>query len=333
MPESSETAASKIGSPAVIGGNDWNERIVAEFRANGGYVPWSSEEEFAAGRPVPPRMPGFDERGMPLILLHTIGAKSGRERINPLFFLPVGDDWAVFGTHGGSPRHPVWYHNLMANPRVTVEVGTERVSAVARLVQGAERKRIWAKETALVPKFAEFEAAAGRQIPVFLLERAHERAAETTMTTRTESSSVRELLDRAAITELIHTLARALDARDWNLLATCYAPEAVADFMHVEFDDREAIIAGTKEFLEPLDATQHLVGNIQITIEADTATTHATFMAQHVRAEATGRGQYVIGGNYDDSLRRTDDGWKITRRQIRRIWSNGDPSVLIAPVS
>jgi deazaflavin-dependent oxidoreductase (nitroreductase family) len=150
----------------------WNERIIAEFRTNAGYVAWSSTDDFAAGRPIPPWIPGFDERGMPLVLLHHTGAKTGRELISPLFYQPVGDGWAVFATYGGSPRHPVWYRNLVANPRATVEVGTERVAVVARLAEGAERARIWAKEIAAIPKFAEFEAAAGRQIPVVVLERA-----------------------------------------------------------------------------------------------------------------------------------------------------------------
>lgn len=158
----------EVESPHI---NDWNARIIAEVRENAGYAAWSSAEEFAAGRPVPPRFPGFDERGMPLILVHHTGARTGRERINPLFYQPVGDDWAVFGTHGGSPHHPAWYRNMMANPQVTVETGAERVPAVARLAAGAERERLWAKEIALVPKFAEFEAAAGRQIPVVVLER------------------------------------------------------------------------------------------------------------------------------------------------------------------
>ncbi|HWO66140.1 MAG TPA: nitroreductase family deazaflavin-dependent oxidoreductase [Umezawaea sp.] len=174
MSDPSTTTANKAEAADIT---SWNDRIIAEVRANAGYAPWSSEEDFAAGRPVPPRVPGFDEQGMPLILVHHTGAKTGRERISPLFYQPVGDGWAVFGTHGGSPRHPVWYHNLMANPQATVEVGTERVPVVARLAQGAERERIWAKEVALVPKFAEFEAAAGRQIPVVVLERAHGQAA------------------------------------------------------------------------------------------------------------------------------------------------------------
>ncbi len=176
IPTTTTTTENEAEAPA---GGSWNERIIAEFRANGGYVPWSSEEEFAAGRPVPPRFPGFDERGMPLILVHHTGAKTGRQRINPLFYQPVDNGWAVFGTHGGSPRHPVWYGNLMANPHVTVEVGTEKFPAVARLAEGAERERLWAREIALVPKFAEFEAASGRQVPVVVLERAHGQAGDS----------------------------------------------------------------------------------------------------------------------------------------------------------
>jgi deazaflavin-dependent oxidoreductase (nitroreductase family) len=168
MSDPSTTAANAVKASDII---SWNDRIVAEFRENGGYVAWSSREEFAAGRPIPPRAPGFDAKGMPLILLHHIGAETGRERISPLFFQSVGDSWAVFGTKGGSPHHPVWYRNIMAYPRVTVETGTERVPAVARLAKGAEREHIWAKEIALIPKFAEFEAVAGRQIPVVVLER------------------------------------------------------------------------------------------------------------------------------------------------------------------
>jgi deazaflavin-dependent oxidoreductase (nitroreductase family) len=86
-------------------------------------------------------------------------------------YQPVGDDFAVFATFGGSPRHPAWYRNLVANPRATVEVGTERVPVLARPAKGAERERIWAEQVALMPAFAQFEAAAGRQIPVVVLER------------------------------------------------------------------------------------------------------------------------------------------------------------------
>ncbi len=119
---------------------------------------------------------------MPLVLVHHTGAKTGRERISPLFFQPVDDGWAVFATHGGSPRNPVWYHNLMAHPRAAVETGTETVPVVARLAEGAERERLWAAEVALVPRFAEFEEASGRQIPVVVLDLSliHSRETGTT---------------------------------------------------------------------------------------------------------------------------------------------------------
>ncbi|MBO0875498.1 MAG: nitroreductase family deazaflavin-dependent oxidoreductase [Pseudonocardia sp.] len=152
--------------------NRWNDRIIAEFRANAGHVAWSGDDDLAEGRPVPPRPPGFDAcRGAPIILVHHAGAKTGIERVNPLMYQPVGDDFAVFATYGGSPRHPAWYRNLTANPRSTVEVGTDRVPVLARLVEGAKRERIWGKQVALMPAFAAFEAAAGRRIPVVLLQR------------------------------------------------------------------------------------------------------------------------------------------------------------------
>lgn len=155
--------------------NDWNERIIAEFRANAGHVMWSSDDDLAAGRPVPPRLPAFDERqGVPIILVHHTGARTGRERINPMMYQPVDDAFAIFATYGGSPRHPAWFRNLMANPRAAVEAGTEMVPVVARLTQSVERARIWARQVALMPTFAEFEKAARRQIPVILLERAHD---------------------------------------------------------------------------------------------------------------------------------------------------------------
>ncbi|MEV6133687.1 nuclear transport factor 2 family protein [Streptomyces violaceusniger] len=153
------------------------------------------------------------------------------------------------------------------------------------------------------------------------------------MTFSAESASVQGLLDKSAITEVIYTVAHAMDTRDWDLFATCYAPEAEGDYVNANVAGREAIIAGTKAFLEPLDATQHLVGNLRVTVDGDIATAHATFIAQHVRAEATGSGQYILGGTYHDTLRRSDVDWKITRRRIRGMWSNGDSSVLTTPVS
>ncbi|MFI6866135.1 nitroreductase family deazaflavin-dependent oxidoreductase [Nocardia sp. NPDC050406] len=152
--------------------NEWNERIAAEFRSNSGHIRWSDAEDLAAGRPIPPKLPEFEGLAEPpIILLHTIGAKTGRERVSPLMYQPVGSDFAVFATFGGSPRSPAWFHNLLAHPDATVEFGREVIPVNARIAIGAEREQIWAKQIAVMPKFAEFESIAGRQIPVVLLER------------------------------------------------------------------------------------------------------------------------------------------------------------------
>src|SRR5215217_4577743 len=103
--------------------NDWNKTIADEFRANGGKV-------------------GGPFEGTPMLILHTIGAKSGQERENPLVYREVGDDIAVFGSYAGAPVHPGWFHNVVANPDVTVEIGTERVPMRARVASSEERPPI-----------------------------------------------------------------------------------------------------------------------------------------------------------------------------------------------
>ncbi|GLY00406.1 MULTISPECIES: nuclear transport factor 2 family protein [Actinoplanes] len=135
--------------------------------------------------------------------------------------------------------------------------------------------------------------------------------------------------DQADVTAVLYRAARAMDSRDWDLLADCYAPDARGDYTNAVAEDRDAILASARGFLGTLDATQHLVGNVEVTVDGDTATTHATFIAQHVRAG----GHFLMGGNYDDTLRRTADGWKITNRRIRGIWADGDPAVLTVAVS
>ena len=152
--------------------NDWNEQIIAEFRANAGRVAWSTDDDLAASRPVPPLLPAFGAaEDVPIILVHHTGARTGRGRITPLVYQPVGDGFAVFATYGGSPRDPAWFRNLMANPLATVETGAERIAVRARLAEGPERARIRAGQAAVMPAFADFESAAGRAIPVVVLER------------------------------------------------------------------------------------------------------------------------------------------------------------------
>jgi deazaflavin-dependent oxidoreductase (nitroreductase family) len=132
--------------------NEWNRRVIEEFRGNEGKV-------------------GGMFEGMPLLLLHHRGAKSGLERVNPLAYQRLGDSVAVFASKGGAPTNPDWYHNLVANPDVTVEVGTERYPATARVATGDERERIWSAQKAAYPGFAEYEAKSGRQIPVIVLDK------------------------------------------------------------------------------------------------------------------------------------------------------------------
>lgn len=132
--------------------NDFNQRIIDEFRANGGKV-------------------GGPFAGRPLLLLHTTGSKTGADRVHPLAYRLEGENLLVFGTKGGAPTHPDWYHNLRVNPWVTVEVGNERFDARARVTDTDERDRLWEESKDEIPVFAEYEQKTRRQIPVIVLER------------------------------------------------------------------------------------------------------------------------------------------------------------------
>jgi deazaflavin-dependent oxidoreductase (nitroreductase family) len=130
---------------------DWNSQIIAEFRANDGKV-------------------GGMFEGKPLLLLHTTGAKTGAERINPVAYLADGDSLVVFASKAGAPTNPDWYHNLRAHPQVSVEVGTQTRDLVARVAEGDERLRLWETQKRESPGFAEYEKKTDRQIPVVILE-------------------------------------------------------------------------------------------------------------------------------------------------------------------
>jgi deazaflavin-dependent oxidoreductase (nitroreductase family) len=130
---------------------DWNASIIREFRENEG------------------RVGGMFE-GAPLLLLHTTGAKSGIERVNPLMYLPDDDRYVVIASKGGAPTNPDWYHNVIANPEVSIEIGSATVSARARVAEGEERDQLYARQAALRPQFAEYQANTDRMIPVVVLE-------------------------------------------------------------------------------------------------------------------------------------------------------------------
>ena len=132
--------------------NDWNRQTIEEFRANGGKV-------------------GGMWEGRPLLLITTTGARSGQHYTHPVMYLPDGDRLLVFASKGGAPTNPDWYHNLLAHPEVTIEVGTETYEATATPVTGEERDRLFARQAELYPQFGQYQARATRKIPVIALER------------------------------------------------------------------------------------------------------------------------------------------------------------------
>ena len=131
--------------------NDWNTKIIDEFRANGGKV-------------------GGPFEGAPLLLLHTVGAKTGQARVNPMMYLADGDNLVVFASKAGAPTNPDWYHNLVANPRASIEVGDKTINVVAHVANDETRERLWSTQKERYPGFAEYEAKTDRQIPVVVLE-------------------------------------------------------------------------------------------------------------------------------------------------------------------
>lgn len=134
---------------------EFNRGVIAEFRENHGVCTGPFES-------------------MPMILVTMTGAKSGRELCSPLVHSRDGEDLVVIASKGGAPEHPNWYHNLVANPTVTVEVGDDKWEATARVTEGDERRRLYDAHAQQMPQFQEYETnatAAGREIPVFRLVR------------------------------------------------------------------------------------------------------------------------------------------------------------------
>jgi deazaflavin-dependent oxidoreductase (nitroreductase family) len=130
----------------------WNDRIIAEFRANKGKV-------------------GGDFEGSSMLLLHTMGARTGKERVNPLVFSRDGDRYVIIASYAGAPRNPDWYYNIQAQRDVTVEMGTERFRARASIAEGEERQRLFDQQAAEMPIFNDYQTRTKRQIPVVILER------------------------------------------------------------------------------------------------------------------------------------------------------------------
>ena len=129
--------------------SDWNAAVIDEFRSNEG------------------RVAAFARQ--PLLLLTHRGARSGTTRTNPLAYFRDGDDYVIVASKGGAPTNPDWYHNLLANPDATIEVGTQGFAVTARPADEQERQRLWTTVTAANPAFAQYEEKTRRTIPILIL--------------------------------------------------------------------------------------------------------------------------------------------------------------------
>ncbi len=129
---------------------DFNAQVIDEFRANEG------------------RVGGMFE-GMPMLLLHHVGAKSGERRVNPLAYQADGGRYVIFASKAGAPTNPSWYYNLKANPNTNIEVGTATIEVTADEAAGEERERLFRTQAERIPQFSEYEQKAGRVIPVIVL--------------------------------------------------------------------------------------------------------------------------------------------------------------------
>jgi deazaflavin-dependent oxidoreductase (nitroreductase family) len=130
--------------------NDFNAAIVDEFRANGGKV-------------------GGPFEGGTLLLLHTTGAKSGKQRLSPLAYLSIDGKILIVGSYAGAPKDPAWVHNLRATPKAHIEIGTEAYDVTVRELPADEREATYPKIVELAPVFADYQAKTDRAIPLFEL--------------------------------------------------------------------------------------------------------------------------------------------------------------------
>ncbi|HJP73029.1 MAG TPA: nitroreductase family deazaflavin-dependent oxidoreductase [Pseudonocardiaceae bacterium] len=131
--------------------SDFNSQVIDKYRANEGKL----------GDPFP----------FPVLLLHTVGARSGEPRINPVAYLPDGERLLVFASYGGADKSPAWYYNLIAKPTATVEVGTETFDVTVSELKGEERDRFYKIQADQYENFAEYERKTSRVIPVVALTR------------------------------------------------------------------------------------------------------------------------------------------------------------------
>jgi deazaflavin-dependent oxidoreductase (nitroreductase family) len=131
---------------------EFNKKVIDEFRSSGGKV----SGQFA---------------GAPMIIITHKGAKSGNTYTSPLVYSKDGDRYVIIASKAGAPKNPSWYHNLVAHPEVTVEIGAEKFKAKASEAKGPERDRLFAAQAKMMPQFNEYQQKTARKIPVLVLER------------------------------------------------------------------------------------------------------------------------------------------------------------------
>lgn len=131
--------------------NEFNRGVIAEFRDRGGVVSGPFE-------------------GAPMILINHRGAKSGKEYTSPLVYTRDGDAYVIIASKGGAPEHPQWFGNLVANPDITIEVGSETIPVRARVAEGDERARLFRAQADLMPNFDEYAKSTTRELPVVVLD-------------------------------------------------------------------------------------------------------------------------------------------------------------------
>ena len=159
--------------------NNVNQAQIDQFRSDSGKS-FSTEEWITINQPVIDQFRANNGtivegvfKGAPILLLTTTGARSGKTRVSPLAYTRDGDTYVVLASKLGAPEHPAWYHNLVANPVVTVEVGPERFQARALVVDGSERDRLFDAHAAIMPNYADYQRDTTRIIPVVVLDRIH----------------------------------------------------------------------------------------------------------------------------------------------------------------
>ncbi len=154
LPAEQDEPSDETGSSVrtMSDNDDFNAKVIKEFRANGGKV-------------------GDNFEGMPMVLVTHKGAKTGTERTTPLVCSMDGDDVVIIASMGGAPNNPAWYHNMVTNPEVNVELGSESYTAAVSEVTGNDRARLWGNHVAIMPFFDDYQAKTARTIPVLVLER------------------------------------------------------------------------------------------------------------------------------------------------------------------